>query len=81
MAASHSSVPIGTAVRSGGPDAPPDPSLLSADLFWAPWNDWGHWLALSPLLDGERTGGMIRHWTLMWQDQWRRQLRMFGLFG
>ncbi|MFA9262703.1 MAG: hypothetical protein ACEQSB_05170 [Undibacterium sp.] len=65
--------------RSSVPDTPAEGPESLAGLAFSAWCDLVQLTPFGALLDSQKKGGMIRHWTVLWQDQWRRQLWWCGL--
>lgn len=62
--------------------APGMPIEGSESLVGLAFGVWGDLVKLTPfgaVLDSQKKGDVIRHWTVLWQDQWRRQLWWCGL--
>ncbi len=60
-------------------DEQPESSVPSAGSDFDPWGLSAHFSSASIFPPWEKTEGLLRYWMLLWQDQWERQLRLFGV--
>lgn len=76
MALSHSSAVVHSPPQEL-PDAEPKLPVSSVGFDLDPWEFLIHLSGVNIFPSWEKTGDWIRHWILLWQDQWKRQLWIF----